>query len=365
MKFFTSLIRNVLLCFIFLTVFLAVPVQSQTSTPLPCELGVGPTISLSAGTTYSLTRDCVITETMPVPSGEVTLNGNGHSIIGPNSVSAISIISGATLNLNDITIRGAGAANSTALEVTDSTLDARNVVFRDNPGYALAVTGSGSTARLTNAQFLNNGPGDNTERGSAITVWGAGNVANINGAVFSGNSGFDQVIRVNIGTVTIRGCIRASGNTDADGQPAELVTGRSDVTINDDRGSCPKRKKKEKIPTATPTPRPLAVTCPALSQATGIIIQATYGAGSGVQCQRIGGGGIGIQSIIDAGFIDAVDIWGYVEQGVEVCFPQAGHLLFLDARAMPRAIAPLESTVVNGMTCAAITTPGSIVLMPS
>ena len=361
MKFFTSLVKNVLLCFIFLTVFLAVPVQSQPATPLPCELGVGPTISLSAGTTYNLTRDCVITETMPVPSGEVTLNGNGHSIIGPNSLSAISVIFGATLNLNNITIRGGGAA----FEVNASTLNARNVVFRDNPVSALAVTGSGSTARLTNVQFLNNGPGDSAERGSAITVSGTGNVANINGAVFSGNSGFDQVIRVNIGTVNIRGCIRASGNTDADGQPAELVTGRSTATINDDRGSCPKRKKKEKIPTATPTPRPLAVTCPALSQATGIVIQATYGAGSGVQCQRIGGGGIGIQSIIDAGFIDAVDIWGYVEQGVEVCFPQAGHLLFLDARAMPRAIAPLESTVVNGMTCAAITTPGSIVLMPS
>ena len=304
---------------------------------------------------------------MPVPSGEVTLNGNGHSIIGPNSASAISIIFGATLNLNDITIRGAGVANSAALEVSDSTLNARNVVFRDNLGSALAVTGSGSTASLTNAQFLNNGPGDNTERGSAITVSGTGNVANINGTAFSGNSGFDQVIRVNVGTINISGCIRASGNTDADGQPAELVTGRSAVTINDNRGSCPKRKKKEDpTPTPTATPRPAyGASYVALQTATGMTFEATYGLDSGVHFRQLDGAGIGIQSIIDAGYLAALDVYGYVEQGIEVCFPQIGRVLFLDARTMPRAITPLESTVVNGMTCASISSPGSLVLMPN
>ena len=107
------------------------------------------------------------------------------------------------------------------------------------------------------------------------------------------------------------------------------------------------------------------MTCPTFSQATGIAVHATYGLDSGIQCQRLDGGGIGIQSIIDAGFIDAVDIWGYVVQGVEVCFPQAGRLLFLDASLMPRVAAPLESTVVNGMTCASISSPGSLVLMPN
>ena len=119
-----------------------------------------------------------------------------------------------------------------------------------------------------------------------------------------------------------------------------------------------------KIPTATATLRPLATTCIDLNQATGIAVRATYGLASGVQCQRLDGGGIGVQAIVDGGFIDAVDVWGYVEQGVEVCFPQAGNLLFLDARTMPRAIAPLAATVVNGMTCGAVETPGSIVLMP-
>ena len=125
------------------------------------------------------------------------------------------------------------------------------------------------------------------------------------------------------------------------------------------------KRKQEKLPTATATPRPLATTCIDLNQATGIAVHATYGLGSGVQCQRLDGGGIGVQAIVDAGFIDAVDVWGYVEQGVEVCFPQAGELLFLDARMMPRAITPLASTIVNGMTCGAVETPGSIVLVPT
>ena len=58
-------------------------------------------------------------------------------------------------------------------------------------------------------------------------------------------------------------------------------------------------------------------------------------------------------------------VWGYVEQGVEVCFPQAGRIIFLDARTIPRAMSPLESYRVNGMTCVWIESPGSLILMPA
>ena len=127
----------------------------------------------------------------------------------------------------------------------------------------------------------------------------------------------------------------------------------------------PQRKpKKTSTPTPTFTASPQPMTCLGLGADTGIAVYATYGLGSGVQCQRLDGGGIGIPSIVNAGFINAVDIWGYVEQGVEVCFPQSGTLLFLDARMMPRAAAPLASYIANAMTCGWINSPGSIVLMP-
>ena len=63
------------------------------------------------------------------------------------------------------------------------------------------------------------------------------------------------------------------------------------------------------------------MTCASLSSLdNGIEISATHGLDSGVQCQLIGARGIGIKSVIDAGYFKGVDIWGFVEQGVQVCF---------------------------------------------
>ena len=50
--------------------------------------------------------------------------------------------------------------------------------------------------------------------------------------------------------------------------------------------------------------------------------------------------------------------------GVEICFPHIGRVIFLDAAAIPRAITPLASTIVNGQTCVSINRAGSLVLLP-
>ena len=97
-------------------------------------------------------------------------------------------------------------------------------------------------------------------------------------------------------------------------------------------------------------------------QDNGIYIYATYGLKSGVQCQQIDASGIGIQSIIDAGFVKAVDIWSYVEQGVQVCFDGAGPVLFLDAATVPRTIRAIDSFIIDSKTCTSIWGAGSIVL---
>ena len=93
--------------------------------------------------------------------------------------------------------------------------------------------------------------------------------------------------------------------------------------------------------------------------------EATYGLDSGVHFRQLDGAGIGVQSIIDAGPLAALDVYGYVEQGVEVCFPQIGRVIFLDARTMPRAITSLPATVRDGMTCVWLNSPGSLVLLPN
>jgi len=104
-------------------------------------------------------------------------------------------------------------------------------------------------------------------------------------------------------------------------------------------------------------------TCETLPGATAAV-SAEMGLHSGVQCQQVDAGGIGIQSVIEAGFIDAVDVWGYVEQGVEICFPQAGAITFLDAATMPRSVMPLPSHRVGNMTCVSLDRPGTVVLVP-
>ena len=86
--------------------------------------------------------------------------------------------------------------------------------------------------------------------------------------------------------------------------------------------------------------------------------------GPHTNCTHLDAAGIGKQSIIESGFIDAVDVWGYLAGGVEVCFRASGSLIFLDAAHAPRSIAPIEAYSRAGMTCGFVERPGSLVLVP-
>ena len=115
-----------------------------------------------------------------------------------------------------------------------------------------------------------------------------------------------------------------------------------------------------------PTPVPPARTPPAvLLNEMGYEITAAFGLYSGIQCKRVGPAGVGIQWILDRGFIDAIDCWGYVEQGVRVCFPALGAVVFLDASTSPRSASEnFEAYITaNRMTCVSINKPGTIVLL--
>ena len=406
------LIKNVICC-LSLLLFLALPVQSQTPVPTvpprltnptvmaPCGLPASQAEFTSASTItrFNMTADCIfnswsVTATgnfLVFSSGTFTIDGNGYSIIGPSNATAINIGGSSTvLNLNNIVIRQAGGQSSEAIVVANGArLNGRNIVFRDNTGEHILRVRDGSQAQLENMWFVNNhNTANHVNNGSALTLTGGfvgSPTVNITNAIFQGNTGAPNAAASNGGNaLEFNGCLTFSGNLQADGVTA--ATNHAGTNITDSNtGACPAagfsywlaltpapttesqnraKKKAEKFPTATATPRPAAVTCPTLSQ-FGIAVHATYGLTSGVQCQRLGGGGIGIQSIVEAGFIEAVDIWGYVEQGVEVCFPQIGRVIFLDASAMPRAIVPLEATVRNGTTCASINSPGSLVLLPN
>ena len=101
-----------------------------------------------------------------------------------------------------------------------------------------------------------------------------------------------------------------------------------------------------------------------LNENTDPRVWATYGLCSGVQFKRLEAGWLtGNQRVIDAGFIDGVDVWGYAEQGVEVCFPAYGAVVLLDAATSPRTLEPLDAYLDEHYTCAAFNKAGTAVLV--
>ena len=333
-----------------------------------------------------MTADCTISGIsgnyyLRVSSGEFTINGNGYSIIGPSDGSGkftIRVNSGATLTLDNVTIRQGGASNSTRATVyVAGRLNATDVTLSNNTSkVAMEVLGSSARADLTNVRFLNNTATTGSITASALRI-NISSTVNLRNAYVTGNSGGTYVIMVlGNSTLNIRGCLSFSGNTGIN----LAVHGGQGTINNNNVGACvgggfatvtptprPRKKEKESLPpTPTATPRPAyAASYIALQTETGMTFEAAYGLDSGVHFRQLDGAGIGIQSIIDAGYLAALDVYGYVEQGVEVCFPQIGRVVFLDARTMPRAITSLPATVKNGMTCVYLNSPGSLVLLPN
>ena len=89
------------------------------------------------------------------------------------------------------------------------------------------------------------------------------------------------------------------------------------------------------------------------------------GIARGTQCQQVGTDGIGSAELIAQGFLDAIDVWGIVEPGVQVCFREQGALKFLRADSAPRAVSDLAAQRIDGLTCGFIDSAGTVALMRS
>lgn len=124
--------------------------------------------------------------------------------------------------------------------------------------------------------------------------------------------------------------------------------------------NCMKRNQAEagKARVKATEARPRIMTCPNLPPRV-----AVFGYVDGTHCQMVGAAGIGRMDLIKRGFIDAVDVWSYVNGGLEVCFRRAGTLVFLDATYLQRMLVDLQSFTRNGMTCGAIDRIGTVVLL--
>ena len=110
-----------------------------------------------------------------------------------------------------------------------------------------------------------------------------------------------------------------------------------------------------------PTP---VQTCAILMGETDITVTDLSGFGVGYQCNRADATAVGDARVIAMGLIDAVDVWDWIAVGVEVCFPQSGAAVFLDAAHAPRTLHTLESYTNDlGMTCATIDRAGTVALV--
>ncbi|MDE2776104.1 MAG: fibronectin type III domain-containing protein [Chloroflexota bacterium] len=111
-------------------------------------------------------------------------------------------------------------------------------------------------------------------------------------------------------------------------------------------------------PTPAPTPTPIRDTLNHLPR--GILVNNWV---DGAQGQRVGAAGVGRADVIEQGILDAVDVWGFVTPGVEVCFNQPGRVVFLDAAYAPRKLFDLPAYQRDGMTCTTIDSAGTVVLL--
>ena len=107
--------------------------------------------------------------------------------------------------------------------------------------------------------------------------------------------------------------------------------------------------RRRSSPSYTPTPKPHVDTLRALPAEIEVNNWP-----HGAQGKRVRGAEIGDKALLDHGVVDAVDVWGYILPGFEVCFHNFGTIVFLDAAYSPRRQSDLPSYQRNGMTCTVV-----------
>ena len=113
----------------------------------------------------------------------------------------------------------------------------------------------------------------------------------------------------------------------------------------------------------TSTSPSLLHSCEKLVRDTDLLLSAVNGLRSGLQCRRVGAAGVGNQSVMELGLMDAVDVWGNIGGGYELCFPQLGRIMFLDAATSPRSMVDTNYYIQGGYTCASMDRAGTVVLV--
>ena len=230
--FWKEIWRGVRLLPLFLLLLAQATLAQGNPAVAACGFPAQGSIVLSA--TYTLSADCAQTGTIRIASADpgiiLTINGGGHTITLPAGSLGMTAGMGSVVNLNNVTIDGAGANNTDGLSLR--TVNANQVSFiRGNGGIML----SGHNVSLTNVLFESNTwsvylLGGN---GSAMLV-GTGLSTTLNNVVFRSNFGTGGAVLVRTGgSLTATGCLTLSGNV-----PNDIYVASGGTWTNNSTGPC-------------------------------------------------------------------------------------------------------------------------------
>lgn len=337
------------------------------STPSLMACGFPAAGNLDTSATYRLKADCQLSGVYYISEDvDIRIIGNARALRASCSDSCIITAASSSLHLENVALEGIrifnwGDIRGQHIRVSGSTTD-----FVFNVG----------EARFSNALFTGNTAGSASGRSVALAynAYQRG-FTSFSDSTFRDNSGGLGLLATFGAVIELKGCIHFENNAPVD---TYIYPGQGG-TVNDNRASnCDQpitdpliqpavtsaqaieaADAKEDInpppPTATPGFRQtLSDLPPAITVRNWVV---------GAQGQRVGADGVGRQDLIARGIRDAVDMWGYITPGTEVCFEQAGRIVFLDAAYSPRRLVDLTAFRRDGQTCTTIDRAGTVVLL--
>ena len=333
--------------------------------------------------------------TMTIENSVLINNAGVDGGVIRNTVGSTLTIKKSVFSGNSARDQGGAIYNEGTLTIENSTFYGNSIAAADTG--IIVINSSSASATLKHVTLANSTDGI----GLLVTTAGAGATMTVQNSIFADNTdgdcaGFSLANTANLVkdgscSALITGDPELGGPT---GSPAHLPLGSGSPAIGkgpsnclatDQRGASrpstgcdlgavqyydpPSERAsqaEERESAASPEERAAATprrvsTCETALPAS-IVVSGIRS--SGTQCSHLDATGIGIPSVIESGFIDAVDVWGYLGAGVEVCFHASGSLVFLDASTAPRSVSSLAAYSKDGMTCAFIEHPGTVVLVP-
>ena len=365
-----------------------------------CTGTIGNNETLFAPATVETTNTCGIYESWPVisvtddVSRTVTLSANCNILTGPiyvphNMHLTVSSPSGSRfaiksqldnhifvvagkLTLSNVDLEGRlgtqqlavalnaiDAWNAKSISLQDVVVSPESATGQHRAGLFLVNVAETTLTRVT---FRDHNIGSNFWQGSAMTVVGESKVK-ISDSTFSNNRGGAGAIRVHSANSRVN---LATSSSFSNNDPLDIQANA--VSLTSCAGCLPENVKITGVRPGSGDGKKAGPGGPVvytgeLLETSGLRLWARYGLRSGIQFQRRAVGAIGIQSLIDGGVLDVVDVWGYAEQGWELCFPQAGSLVFLDAAGSPRVPESVAAYNEDGYTCMADDRAGLVLLL--